>query len=147
MAGDLKLSLEGIGGLLGSVGTVAKDIRAVITGKSILDPAKEADLQMKLAEIEQKAQESENALALAQSQVNLEEAKSTNFFISGGRPLFFWIGGAVVTFVYIVGPILKACGVTLPDINMGDLWPVITGILGLGTMRTYEKSKSVVGQH
>jgi hypothetical protein len=147
MAGDLKLSLEGIGGLLGSVGTAAKDLRAAITGKSILDPAKEAELEMKLAEIEQKAQEAENALALAQSQVNLEEAKSTNFFISGGRPLFFWIGGAVIIFVYIIGPILKACSVPLPDISMGDLWPVVTGILGLGTMRSYEKSKGVVGQH
>ena len=147
MPGDVKIDTAGIGGLIAGIGTAAKDIRAAITGKAIIDPAKQAEIEMKVLELEQKAKEAENAVAIAQANIALEEAKSSKLFISGARPFILWICGSVVLYTYVVAPILKACGVALPDMAMSDLWPVITGMLGLGTMRTFEKSKGVVSNH
>jgi hypothetical protein len=50
MAGDLKIDTAGIGGLISGIGSAAKDIRAAITGKSVIDPAAQAELEMKLAQ-------------------------------------------------------------------------------------------------
>jgi hypothetical protein len=147
MAGAVNVSLEGIGGLITGIGSAAKDIRAAITGKSVIDPAAQAELEKKVLELENKAQEIQNSVAIAQANIAMEEAKSTKLFIAGARPAILWICGIVVLYTYIVSPILKACGVPVPDMAMSDLWPVVTGMLGLGTMRTYEKSKGVVGTH
>jgi hypothetical protein len=147
MAGDLKLDFNGIGGLITGIGSAAKDIRAAITGKSVLDPNAQAELEMKVLDLENKAQEIANSVAIAQTEVNKVEAASSNFFIAGARPAILWIGGLVILYAYVISPILLACGVKAPDMNLGDLWPVITGILGLGTMRSFEKAKGVVGNH
>ncbi len=53
----------------------------------------------------------------------------------------------MILYSYVIAPVLTTFGVPSPDIQLGDLWPVITGILGLGTMRTYEKAQGVVGKH
>lgn len=147
MAGAVNVSLEGIGGLITGIGSAAKDIRAAITGKSIVDQAKQAEIELKLLELENKAKETETSIALAQANIAMEEAKSAKLFISGARPAILWICGIVVLYTYVVSPILKACGINVPDMAMSDLWPVVTGMLGLGTMRTFEKSKGVVSTH
>jgi hypothetical protein len=49
--------------------------------------------------------------------------------------------------LYLVNPILKALRVPIVEADMADLWPVITGILGLGGMRTYEKKVGKAGIH
>jgi hypothetical protein len=140
-------NLKGIGELATGLASGFKTVFETVRGKSVLTAEQEADLQMKLAELAQKAQEAENTIALAQANIALEEAKSAKLFISGARPFILWICGSVVLYTYVVSPILKACGVGVPDMAMSDLWPVITGMLGLGAYRTYEKSKGVVGTH
>jgi len=138
--GILGIEIKDIGQAVGAVGGLAKDVRAAITGKAVVDPAAQAQLEAKILEIEQAA----NAAIQA---VNQAEASSPSLFIAGARPAIMWIGALVILYSYIIDPILQACGVKTPPIQMGDLWPVITGMLGLGTMRTYEKSKGVVSQH
>ena len=130
------LDIKDAGAALGSVGTLAKDIRSAITGKEIIDPDTELKLQALDAEIMK-----------AQLEIAKAEASSTSFFVAGARPAILWIGALVIFYSYIINPILIAIGIKTPVILMGDLWPVITGILGLGTMRTYEKSKGVSSKH
>ena len=48
---------------LGDVGKVIKDVREAITGKAIEDPAKKAEIELKLKELEQ-------AINLGQIEVN-----------------------------------------------------------------------------
>jgi roadblock/LC7 domain-containing protein len=147
MAGDLKVSLEGIGGLMAGAGELATKIREAITGKSIVSAKDAAELEMKALEIQNKAAEIEAGLANAQSKINEIEASSTNIFIAGWRPAIGWIGALVIFYCYVVTPILAACKVAVPDASMGELWPLITGILGLGGMRTYEKKTGSAGNH
>lgn len=134
----VKLDLKGIGELVTGAGTLAKDIRSAITGE--ISPEKKAELETKALELEA-------ATMQAQMAINQEEAKSSNIFISGARPMIMWVGCFIILFEYIIAPLLRTFGAPVPVIEMGDLWPVITGLLGLGGMRTYEKAKDVVHKH
>lgn len=130
-----------LGGIIGGIGTAAKDIRQAITGE--ISPEKKAEIEIKMMELEQQAMAAQNA-------VNLEEAKSTNLFVSGWRPAVGWICATALGYNYIfrdlINLLLKG-GKTLPLIDTGELIPILLGMLGLVASRTYEKSLGVQGRH
>lgn len=91
------------------------------------------------------------AVALVQSQmdVNKAEAASPNAFTSGWRPAIGWVCGLALLFQYILRPVLMWFGVIaghqwppLPGID-DNLWQLMLGLLGLGGLRTFEKTKGV----
>jgi hypothetical protein len=132
------VDFTGIGSIMTGAGILAKDIRTAITGDISAE---------KKAELEAKALELESQAMLAQAEILKAEATSPNLFIAGARPAILWIGALVILYSYVISPVLVTFGVPSPDIQLGDLWPVITGILGLGTMRSYEKVNGVVSRH
>lgn len=129
------IDLQGAGEAVGALGTLAKDIRAAITGKEILDP----DTELKLAQLDVEVQK-------AQIAVNAAEAASSNLFISGWRPALGWIGVAAFSVQFLLRPILGAFKVEVPQMDVGELWPMMAGILGLGTLRTIEKKGKVAAK-
>jgi hypothetical protein len=134
----LGIDLSGLGSIMTGAGTLAKDIRTAITGDISAE---------KKAELEAKALELESQAMTAQAEILKAEAASPNMFIAGARPAILWIGALVILYSYVIAPVLVTFGVPSPNIQLGDLWPVITGILGLGTMRSYEKAQGVVSKH
>ena len=88
------------------------------------------------------------AVDLAQIAVNREEAKG-NWFQAGWRPCTGW--GAALSFgwVYLFQPmasfVLAQTGnlVELPSLDMSQMMPILLGLLGLGGLRTLERSKGV----
>lgn len=91
------------------------------------------------------------AVALVQGQmdVNKAEAASSNAFTSGWRPAIGWVCGLALLFQYILRPMLMWFGVIaghqwppLPGID-DNLWQLMLGLLGLGGLRTFEKTKGV----
>ena len=86
---------------------------------------------------------------LAQIAVNLEEAKHPSLFVSGWRPFLGW--SLTGLFIYQIAirdfivMILKANGVEvdLGEADLSILTPILLGMLGLGSMRSYEKIKKV----
>ena len=134
-----------VGGVIGGIGTLAKDIRAAITGKSVIDPNQQAALENKLIELEQGAMN-------AQAKINEIEAASTSKFTSSWRPACGWLcvlGLAWTTFITPVWTWLSAI-IKLPlppTIDTGILVSLLIGMLGLGTLRTFEKTKDVQGKH
>jgi len=89
---------------------------------------------------------------LAQIAVNAAEAKSDKLFVAGWRPFIGWVCGSAFAYHFIFQPfvvfILKVSHVTVPDmpvLSMGDLMPVLLGMLGLGGLRTYEKIQGANG--
>ena len=92
------ISSGAVGGLLGGIGTLAKDLRSAITGEISAD--KQAEIQQKLMEIELSA-------AQAQTAINVEEAKSTSLFIAGWRPACGWIGVVALLYASILEPLLR----------------------------------------
>ena len=91
------------------------------------------------------------AVALVQGQmdVNKAEAASPNAFTSGWRPAIGWVCGLALLFQYILRPMLMWFGVIaghqwppLPGID-DNLWQLMLGMLGLGGLRTFEKTKGI----
>ncbi len=89
-------------------------------------------------------------IALAQISVNQAEAASGSLFKGGWRPCVGWVC-ALAFFYHFVGQplivfIVALTGTEIPDLpefDMGTLLTVLGGMLGLGSLRTYEKQKGI----
>ena len=85
----------------------------------------------------------------AQIEVNKVEAAHKSLFVSGWRPAIGWICAMGMAGNFLVIPFanmsleLSKTGVTIPMIALSEMMPILFGLLGLGTMRTVEKIKSV----
>lgn len=92
-------------------------------------------------------QRAEQAIALAQADINKADAQSGRWWQAGWRPAIGWVCAAALAGQYIVGPmapwLAAALGHTLPPMPRLDdsLWQLMAGLLGLGTLRTIEKVK------
>jgi len=130
-------------GLVGGIGDAAIKIRTAITG---IDPAKQAELQELVTQLEGQALKS-------QSDINAIEAANKNIFVAGWRPFIGWVCGTALGFNFVLRPfaswILLIVGhpMTLPILDWSELSPIVIGLLGLGTMRTVEKINGAQGNH
>ena len=120
-----------------------------VTG--LLDKFIEAkDQKAKLAHaVATMAQKHAQELAKAQLEVNKTEAQHRSLFVSGWRPAVGWVcvlGMAgnfmVIPFSNFVLALLEI-PVKIPLIDTATMMPVLMGMLGLGTLRTYEKKVGV----
>ena len=87
---------------------------------------------------------------LAQIQVNREEASSGSLFKGGWRPCIGWICGIAFGYHFVLQPVIVFIVVLigmdipeLPSFDMGTLLTVLGGMLGIGGLRSYEKSKGL----
>jgi hypothetical protein len=148
----------GIKGMAEGVGSLAKDIRTAIVGPELTPEAK-AQIEQQLLAMEAAANKAaaDYDTAQMQGQVDLNkiEASSDSLFKSGWRPAVGWICVAGLALTFLVRPLLPwICQVgalmfgresavpPIPDIPMSDLMVLLSGLLGLGTMRTVEKLKA-----
>jgi hypothetical protein len=110
----------------------------------------------KLIPDKNKRQEFEHAVTmsvynsdLSQMEVNKVEAAHHSIFVAGWRPFVGWTCGMSLALDFLVRPIVQwgilVYGevVTLPTLDTAQLMPILMGMLGLGTLRTYEKFKGV----
>ena len=108
------------------------------------------DQKNKLAhEIATMADKHSHEIAKAQIEVNKEEAKSRSWWIAGWRPATGWICALAMGYHFIIQPFLIfflalfGMKMDLPSFDMDTLMTVLLGMLGLGTLRTVEKSKKL----
>lgn len=82
---------------------------------------------------------------LLQLMINLAEAKSKSFFVSGWRPFIGWSAGILFAFGCFynlaIYPILSDCGIKAIEVNLGPLLTTLGALLGFGGLRTYDKVK------
>lgn len=84
---------------------------------------------------------------LAQMDINKQEATHPNVFVSGWRPAVGWICVMALFFNYILSPIASwACAIwlpeiTLPSLDISELMTLLFGLLGMGTLRSYDKAQ------
>lgn len=116
-----------------------------VLDKFIPDPAEKAKAEAQLrADL--------MAWDKAQTDVNAAEAHSSSLFVSGWRPAVGWVCCAALTWTYILQPIaafaLAQFGylTALPRLDMGEMMPILLGMLGLGGMRSWEKTKGVAAK-
>lgn len=86
---------------------------------------------------------------MAQIEVNKVEAQHRTVFVAGWRPFTGWICASALAYHFILEPVLifvlatQNIQLTLPTFDMGSLLTVLMGMLGLGGLRTYEKTKGI----
>lgn len=133
------MNLLGIGSIIDSVGKVAGDL--ITTEKE----KRELDLREKALD---------QAVDLAQIEVNKAEAASGSLFNGGWRPAIGWTC-ALALFCYYVPYILAATVLWIitvvntgqlmprPDLGIADLLGLVLSMLGMSTLRTAERFKGV----
>ena len=114
--------------------------------KFIEDKDQKARLAHDLATMAEKHAQEINK---AQLEVNKIEAGHASLFVSGWRPACGWVAVfglagnfMVIPFTNFVLALLEI-DVTIPLIDTATMMPVLMGMLGLGGLRTYEKSKDI----
>jgi hypothetical protein len=100
-------------------------------------------------EIQAKLTDSLAQVDLAQLGINKAEAAHRSMFVAGWRPFIGWTCGVALMYTYVLQPILvfglaqSGYLVDLPRMDLGELMPVLMGMLGLGGLRSWEKVKGV----
>lgn len=127
-----------------------------IIDKVIPDPTEKAKAQAQLMQLnhdELMAEFNANTqIAVAQIATNTEEAKSSSLLVSGWRPACGWVCASALGYHYLLQPLLVFViylfggHITLPEFDMNSLLTILGGMLGLGGLRTFEKSKGVVAK-
>jgi hypothetical protein len=121
------------------------EVGKTLLDRFIPDPEKKREAEMELVRM---AAEGELKQTIAQLEINAREASHASVFVAGWRPFFGWAGGVGFIYATILQPLLtwwaaiKGWPVP-PTLNLDLLWIVITGMLGIGGLRTVEKFKGV----
>ena len=115
---------------------------APVTG--LLDKfIEDKDEKAKLAhEISTMAEKHGQEIALAQIDLNKADAKGT-WFQSSWSPLCGHVCVLGLAVNFLISPIAAGFGITVPQADMSVMMPVLMGMLGLGGLRSFEKTKGV----
>jgi hypothetical protein len=145
------MNLLNMGGIIEAVGKVAGDL--ITTDKERL----EMEIENRKLDLEEKRLD--QAGDMAQISVNKEEAKNQNLFVSGWRPAVGWIGATALAYQFLLYPLLgwawkwgQATGWIPPELSppplldAEQLWVMLSGILGIAGMRSFEKTKGVASK-
>ena len=88
-------------------------------------------------------------LQAAQAAANIEQAKHSSLFVAGARPAIMWICGLGLLTQFFLMPIAEWASalwfpdVALPSLATEELMTLTLALLGLGGMRSFEKSRGV----
>ena len=99
-------------------------------------------LKLQMKEIDAKLKEK-------QLDINKAEASHRSVFVSGWRPFLGWVSGLSIGYVYLFQPILDMVlqmfqvQVDWVQLDLGQLMPLVLGMLGLGGLRSFEKAKGL----
>ncbi len=100
-------------------------------------------------ELSTMAEKHPQELAKGQLDVNKVEAAHKNLFVAGWRPAVGWVCCLGMAGNFLIIPLanfalaLSSSPITIPLIETSEMMPVLMGMLGLGAMRTVEKTKNV----
>ena len=127
---------------LGDIGSLFTSAREAITGKKILDPNQAMELEFKLSQLEHLANQ-------GQIKINEVEAAHKNLFVAGWRPFIGWTCGVAIAYAFVGQPIiewiiaLNGLDIESPKLNVDTLYQLVLAMLGMATLRTYEKKNQV----
>jgi len=124
-----------------------------VLDKFFPDKTKQAEFAFELQKLaaSQAATELDDAFKLAQDQVQVDddEAKSSNLFVSGWRPAIGWICGCAFGYNFILQPLLSWVSSIVkipvpPQLDLSEMTPVLLGMLGLGALHSYDRVKGTI---
>ncbi|MFY9293382.1 MAG: 3TM-type holin [Methylorubrum rhodinum] len=147
---------EGIGRTLPTVADIAK----VVVDRLVPDPAARAaaakEIEDAISAREAVVVQAITEQNAAQNALNLAEAQGNDRFSSRWRPALGWICVSGMAYQFVFAPIITWVGTLIgvalgfafpapPTLVVSDFMPLLIGMLGLGAMRTYERTTGVPG--
>jgi hypothetical protein len=127
-----------VGSIIESVGKVAGDL--ITTDKEKM-------------QLELEGRKLDQALDLAQIEVNKVEAASSSLFTSGWRPYIGWGCGTAFLYSALFEPMLRFIAQVVfdykgpfPQLDTNMTMQVLFGMLGMAGMRAWEKGKGVASK-
>jgi len=117
-----------------------------VAGKVLDKFVEDKDLKTKLSH-ELKSQIV--SLDLAQAQANIEQAKHPSIFVAGARPSIMWICAFGLGWQFVFQPVfiwviaITGSTLSIPIIPTEGLMTLTLSLLGLGSMRSFEKHKGI----
>lgn len=125
--------------IIGSVGSIVDSLHT--------SDEERAKIALAERELDQRPQ-------LAQIAANVEQAKHPSLFVAGARPGVIWVGVAALAWTYVLHPMLMwawalcqakgwidASTPPPPTLDTDQLMVVVTGVLGIGGLRSFDKSR------
>lgn len=128
---------------------IVKELVGPVTGllsEFIEDKDQKARLAHEIATLAQKEAHKNAALQL---EVNKTEAAHKSLFVAGWRPFIGWTCGLGMFGNFITIPFanfvlaLLSYEIVIPLVPLETMMPVLMGMLGLGAMRSFEKTRKV----
>lgn len=119
------------------------EVGKTLIDRFLPDPEKKREAEMELVRM---AADGELKQVIAQLEINAREAQHPSIWVAGWRPYFGWVGGTAFAYVGILKPILGWIAAVKgwpepPNIDTDFLWVVVSGLLGIGGLRSIEKVK------
>lgn len=153
-----------IGGIIGSVlpgvlPTVTETAK-ILVDRLVPDPTAreqaQREIELAISQREIAITEALSKQSEAQSAINLAEAQGNDRFSSRWRPAAAWVCVGGLAYQFLLAPMLTWFGAVLsvaldiafpapPQLQVSDFMPLLIGMLGLGAMRTYERTTGVPG--
>ena len=133
--------LQLLSGLLGGKNGALKTNSKVVDDLHTSEEEK-LDKKILMQRIQQK-------LAEKQLDVNAKEASHRSVFVSGWRTAIGWTGAFALMFEFILSPTIEwyakfsGLNLTAPEIQTGPLLAIVTSMLGVAGMRSFEKAKGL----
>lgn len=125
--------------IIGDIIDAVKDLASEV----IVDKDKKNELDLELEKLRDIGNARAHEQILAQIAVNQEEAKHGSIFVAGWRPFIGWVCGVGLGAQVILMPLLTAITGIKFDFDTELLLLTMSGMLGIGAMRTVEKIKGV----
>lgn len=136
-----------LSGIVDAIGKIADDL--------FTSDKERLDAQIELQKVSIEAAKIDASLATGQMEVNKAEATNASLFVAGWRPAIGWVGAAAMLYQFLIYPFLvwgwalmQAKGlvpITMsapPMLEAESLWVILSGMLGIASLRTVEKVKS-----
>ena len=131
-----------LGGLLGGGKGGALETISKVVDELHTSEEEKLDKKILMQRLQQK-------LAEKQLDVNAKEASHRSVFVAGWRPAIGWCGAMTLFFAFILSPCIewyaKFSGIDIvpPAIETGPLLAIVTSMLGVAGMRSFEKAKGI----
>ncbi len=102
--------------------------------------------------LEKELVDAANSVMLAQTEINAVEAQHKSIFVAGWRPFIGWVCGVGIAWSMVVQPMAQWAmiawgdGTELPTIDTSYLMELVTAMLGMSGLRTFEKMRGVASR-
>lgn len=128
------------------IGSIIEDILGGVTdivSEAVVDKDKKNEIRLELEKIRDAAEARLSDERIAQMEINKAEAQHGSIFVAGWRPAVGWVCAAGLAAQVILFPLADRLFGWSMQFDTELLLLTMSGMLGIGAMRTYEKTKGV----